>query len=165
MEAFQRSAVVRGRELLEELIIRTPAAQTIDLAAAYLELADWNQWNDRRAEALQAYEQVIRLLREAGREDLLQQWLGQSLELPANGAFWQVQQQADGVPGAVLHARYDVSERGRARNIVTSAEGEENDRRAGKLRRGLAQTRFRPRFEDGRPVADTGLARDYELLN
>ena len=165
LEIFQRKALANGRQLLEDLIARTPPDEPEVLAAAYLELADWNQWNDRRTEALAAYSQVEKVLQDAGRADLLQQWLGQPVELPANGAFWQPRQLAPGATPVVVQARYDVTATGRADNIEATAMSSENEGKARRVRRNLDQTRFRPRIVNGEPEAELQILRDYEVLN
>ena len=165
LEAFQRKALSHGRELLEDLIARTPADQAETLAASYLELADWNQWNDRRVEALAAYGQVEKVLQDAGMADLSQLWLGQPVELPANGAFWQPRQLIPGEEPIVVQARYDVTAAGRADNIEARALSSENEGKEGRVRRNLDQTRFRPRIVNGEPEAELQLLRDYEVLN
>ena len=165
LESLQRSALSRGRELLEELVARTPQTQPEALAGAWLELGDWNQWNDRRTEALVAYRQVESVLRDAGDLALLQQWLSEPVELPANGAFWQPRPAAEDTQPIIVQARYDVSATGRAKNIEASAVDEADEGKVGKLRRNLAQTRFRPRIVNGEPEPDLHLQRDYEVLN
>ncbi len=165
LETLQRNALAHGRKLLGEFIIRIPPERLEALAAAWLELADWNQWNDRRSEALTAYEQVAKLLRDAGQVQLLLQWLGQPVELPANGAFWQPRELSEGVEPIVIRARYDVSAVGRADNIEATAMASEYEGKADRLRRKLAQTRFRPRIVNGEPEAEIHLLRDYEVLD
>jgi hypothetical protein len=165
LETLQRNALARGRTLMEELISRTPPGQLEALAGAWLELADWNQWNDRHQDALVAYSQVVKLLQEAGRAQLLQQWLGQPVELPANGAFWQPRPLPPGAEPIVVQASYDVSASGRASNVEVAALASEDDRKASRVRRNLAQTRFRPRIVNGEPEAQMHLSRDYEVLN
>ncbi len=165
LETLQRNALARGRELLDELIARTPPAKPEVLAGAWLELGDWNQWNDQRSEALAAYRQAETVLREAGEQSLLQQWLGEPVELPANGAFWQPRQSVEQAQPVVVQARYDVSATGRADNIETRAMAGADESKAGRVRRNLAQTRFRPRVVDGEPEAGLHLQRDYEVLD
>jgi len=165
LEIFQRKALTHGRKLLEDLIARTSPDQAETLAASYLELADWNQWNDRRAEALVAYGQVEKVLLDAGMTNLSQQWLGQPVELPANGAFWQPRQLTAGEEPVVVQARYDVTAAGRADNIEATALSSENEGKAGRVRRNLDGTRFRPRIVNGEPEAELQLLRDYEVLN
>ncbi len=164
LEAYQRRALSSGRELLEALILRTPADDRQGRAAAYLELADWNQWNDRRSEALAAYGQVVTILQEAGEGALLQQWLGQPVELPANGAFWQPRPMSGETKQLVVRARYDVTRTGRANNIEATAAVSENGSAAARVRRKLAQTRFRPCMASGEPQAQMQVQRDYEVL-
>ncbi|MEE4147049.1 MAG: tetratricopeptide repeat protein [Halieaceae bacterium] len=165
LDALQRSALAQGRGLLDKLIARTPPDETETLAGAWLELGDWNQWNDSRSEALAAYRQVEAVLRESGNLSLLQQWLGEPAELPANGAFWQPGSSVGQGQAIVVQARFDVSARGRVDNIETSASSEAGERKAGKLRRNLAQTRFRPRIVNGEPEPALHLQRDYEVLD
>lgn len=165
LETLQRNALARGRTLLDQLIQRTPPAQVEELAAAWLELGDWNQWNDRPQQALAAYGEVASLLQGAGLDDLLQQWLGEPVELPANGAFWQPRPGQGATAPVVMQASYDVSAAGRASNVEVSAVVSDNAGKAGKVRRGLAQTRFRPSLVNGEPQARTGLSRQYEVLD
>jgi hypothetical protein len=165
LETLQRNALARGRTLLEELIQRTPPAQVEELADAWLELGDWNQWNDRPQQALAAYGEVARLLQGAGLEDLLQQWLGQPVELPANGAFWQPRAGPGATEPVVVQASYDVSAAGRASNVDVRAVVSEHAGKAGKVRRSLVQTRFRPSLLNGEPQARTRLSRQYEVLD
>lgn len=162
LQSIQRKAIFRGSELLQELIDRTPAGQPVELASIYLELADWNQWNDRRDDALASYRQVAELLQEADRPALLEDWLGAPEELPANGVFLRPAAALE--KGAVLQASYDVSAEGRADNIVASAASEADEGKAGRFRRALARVRFRPRYTGGEPATQLQLSRDYLLL-
>jgi hypothetical protein len=165
LQAIQRTGLARGRAILEALIARTPPQRPEELARAYLELADWNQWNGREREAGAAYEQVFKLLGQANRQDLQQQWLGQAVELPDNGAFWQSRFQQQDQPRQVVRARYDVSVQGRASNIEVTPAESHDEKLASILRRQLSQTRFRPRFVSGQAQADEHLVRDYELID
>lgn len=164
LESYQRTALSRGRTLLEELIERAAPDQLQERAGVWLELADWNQWNDRGAEAQEAYAQVEKLLEQAGQSDLLQQWLGEPVELPANGAFWQPRTPGDDSAPIVIQARFDVSASGKAQNIEAVALASENESKAGRVRRNLAKTRFRPRIVDGEPQAELHLQRDYQVM-
>ena len=163
LELLQRSAVTRGRNLLDELIARTPADDREELALNYLELGDWNQWNDKRSDADAAYRQVLGLLAGADEPALAGQWLDTPRELPANGVF-QLPQSADDPQGAVVEASFDVSVEGRARNIETRLENESDESGTGRFRRELAGVRFRPAYREGEPGAVQGVSRRYELL-
>lgn len=107
----------------------------------------------------------MRLLAGAGRDDLLQQWLGQPVELPDNGAFWQPRAATRVAPPLVMKASYDVTARGRVSKLDASMSDPEYEGRAGQLRRKFRQTRFRPRWVNGEPEAVAGLQRDYEILD
>ena len=163
LEMLQRGAVSRGRELLDDLIARTPANEPLELALNYLELGDWNQWNDKRSDADAVYRRVIGLLAEADEPALSGQWLGTPRELPANGVF-ELPQAAGDSRAAVVEAGFDVSVEGRARNIETRAEKEDDEGSARRLRRELADMRFRPAYLEGEPGAVQGLSRRYEWL-
>ncbi|MEM8561761.1 MAG: hypothetical protein AAGF57_05980 [Pseudomonadota bacterium] len=165
MEVIQRRSLRRGRELLEQLIASTPAEDTQAVARAYLELGDWNQWNDKTEEALAAYVEVERLLRDSDRDTLLQKWLGEPRELPANGAFWQPVVRPPGETPVLVAANFDVLPKGRADNIETIPATEEQEREASKVRRYLRNTRFRPRIADGEAHSTAQLARQYEVLD
>ncbi|MEM1152937.1 MAG: hypothetical protein AAGI44_02280 [Pseudomonadota bacterium] len=165
MEVIQRRSLRRGRELLQQLIASTPDEETQALASAYLELGDWNQWNDQTEEALTAYVEAERLLREADSNALLQEWLGEPQELPANGAFWQPIPRVPGEQPVVVVANFDVLAKGRADNIETTPATAEEERQASKVRRYLRNTRFRPRIVDGEARSTAQLARQYEVLD
>lgn len=163
LDMLQRGAVSRGRELLDELIGRTPANEPLELALNYLELGDWNQWNDKRSDADAAYRRVIGLLAETDEPTLSGQWLGTPRELPANGVF-ELPQAAGDAQAVVVEAGFDVSVEGRARNIETRVEKEDDEGRARRLRRELADMRFRPAYLEGEPGAVQGLSRRYAWL-
>lgn len=165
MEVIQRRSLRRGRELLQQLIASTPAEDTQSVASAYLELGDWNQWNDQTEEALTAYVEAERLLRESDSGALLQEWLGEPQELPANGAFWQPIPRVPGEQPVVVVANFDVLAKGRAENIETTPATAEEEREASKVRRYLRNTRFRPRIVDGEARSTAQLARRYEVLD
>lgn len=165
LEGIQRTALSRGRELLAGLIDRAPPGAPVEQARNCLALADWNQWHDRRTEALTAYGQAAELLRQGGREDLLQAWLGEPVELPDNGAFWQPRPDAGGDHPVVLQARFDVSAGGRARNVEASAAEPEHEKYLSGLARKLAGTRFRPRYVDGQAQATLQLSREYQWVD
>lgn len=165
LESLQRASAAKGRTLLEELIARTGSdAEAADLAGIHLELGDWHQWNGNHHSAQEEYSRVIQILQDAGDNQLLEQWLGSPAELPANGAFWQPGRLANNGRRVVLLAEYDVSARGKARNIQVSAAKPENQAFTSRLRRKLSATRFRPRFATGEAEAVERVSREYELI-
>lgn len=161
LEAIDRTALSRGRQLLEELLHSLPGVDQYGRALVHRELGDWYQWNDSWRRAREHYREAIALLLAGGRDDLVRQWWGEPVELPDNGAFWRGDDSSD--DAVAVRARLSVSDRGRPRIqdiMVASAEDESAARR---LRRELADTRFRPAFRDGEPVTVESLERAYAL--
>jgi hypothetical protein len=166
LETIQRSAINRGSRLLEELLARQPADAIEERARLELELADWYQWNGSERKAEGRYARVEELLRDAGLDGLLRDWLGEPVELPDNGAFWQpVPAGEDEQQPVVVQASFDVSASGRARDIEVRIKREEDSGAASGLRRKLSRTRFRPYFSDGEARAVTRLSRTYEIID
>jgi len=166
LENMQRGSLSYGTALLQELISRTAGVgDPKELASVYLELGDWYQWhgNDRRAG--EQYEQVVQILSQADRQDLLQQWLGQPVELPDNGAFWQSRPNDEPESRTVVKVRYDVSAKGRARNLQAVVSDSGSGGKVARLKRKLSQIRFRPRWISGVAEPASQIQRDYELLN
>ena len=165
LEDIQRTSAAKGRSLLQELIDRFASnSEAADLASIYLELGDWHQWNEKSRRAHHEYARVVQILKDAGETQLLEQWLGSPVELPANGAFWQPDRIAKDGRRVVLSAEYDVSARGNARNIQVSAAKPEDEVFSSRLRRKLLATRFRPRFASGEAESVERVSREYELI-
>ncbi len=164
LQAIEKSGLSRGRELLEGLLGRIPQAELAERARASMELGDWYQWNGRGGEAQRCYLDAQDLLQQAGRQAELQQLFSRPVELPDNGVFWQPPASATD-SDRVINATFDVTARGRADNIEANAANPDDEGSVGRLRRDLAATRFRPRYEDGEPVATEGVTREYQLLN
>ena len=164
LEALQRNAIARGRDVFGRLLERIPANDWQTLAQLRLELGDWLQWNDMQRQAQEHYVAVSQILQQAGASDLEQQWLGQPIELPDNGAFWQSLLMS-GERKVAVEASYDVSERGKASNIRLSVSKEEDRPFAYRLKRKLSETRFRPRYVNGLPTAAAQISRRYDVLH
>ncbi len=165
LDSIRRGALGRGERLLLELMEREADSGVENRARLQLELGDWYQWHGRDQQAGQQYAGVGQLLRTSGREGTLNQWLGQPVELPDNGAFWQPTAAAESRRRVVVNASYDVSARGRVSNIDATTAQEQDADVVRSLRRKLARTRFRPRFVNGEPEQVVGLTREYELID
>ncbi|MEE8495813.1 MAG: tetratricopeptide repeat protein, partial [Xanthomonadales bacterium] len=165
LEGIRRTSDARGRSLLQEWIARIASTgEAAELASIHLELGDWQQWNGNYRSAHQEYSRVFQILQDAGDTRLSEQWLGSPAELPANGAFWQADRLAQDGRRVVLSAEYDVSARGKARNIRVSAVKPEDEVFTSRLRKQLSATRFRPSFATGEAVAVERVSRKYELI-
>ncbi len=160
LEALQRRAGSEATELLDDLALRAGAEGPVEQARVALERADWHQWQGSSRRANEHYARAESLLLQAGEQELLRRELGAPRELPDNGAFWQ---QGNGESPQRVRVRFDVSERGRARNIETHSVPPEQVAAARKLRRALAGTRFRPAFSGGLPRAVNDVQTEYEV--
>jgi hypothetical protein len=165
LEVIQRGALSHGAALLQEVVDRSAAADPKELARAQLELGDWYQWHRSGERAGEHYAAAVRTLREAQQTALLERWLGQPVELPDNGAFWQPRPAPPGGRSVIVTASYDVSTSGRASNIEATAADAAEQGAAARLSRDLARIRFRPRWLAGRPEPVARLVRDYQLIN
>lgn len=165
LETLQRGALSRGAGLLRDLIDRSGAdTPTEELARLHLELGDWYQWHGS-ASAKEQYARVVALLSAAGRDELLEQWLGQPVELPDNGAFWQPPLATGAERRVVIETSYDVSATGRISNLQASVAAPEDDGLATRLKRYLKQIRFRPRWVNGSAEEVAGVRREYEMFD
>ncbi len=166
LETMQRGSEARGSELMLALIERTAqGGETDELAGLHLELGDWYQWHGSDRQAGEQYQQVVKLLSVAQRPDLLQQWLGQPRELPDNGAFWQPRPEHESAPPVVINVSYDVSAKGRVRNVQSEVSDPAVEGLAKRLQRKLRQIRFRPRWDTGVAEPVTQIKRGYVLID
>ena len=166
LERIQRDGAPQGARLLDDIIGRYDGPpDSVELARLYLAKGDWYQWLGREERANSAYQAVAELLAGSGREDLRQQWLGQPVELPDNGAFWQPSASPAPAVAAVIKLQYDVSARGRVRNLSAQADESVSNGKVAGLKRRFRQVRFRPRWHSGAGQAVQQLQREYVLLN
>jgi hypothetical protein len=160
----QEVGLYEGKNLMLGLIERSRDARAEDLAALHLELGDWYQWNESQGRAWEQYQEVYRLLRKAGRDDLVTDWLGAPVELPDEREAW-LQPSPATAQEAVVVARYRVSERGDVRDLELRLRGADEGPAAAKVGRMLRDTHFRPKFSGGQPQMSGEVTRYYRLLD
>jgi len=107
---------------------------------------------------------VVDLLRSAGNEQLLDQWLGQPMELPDERTLWHTPQTKSDQERVVI-ASYRVSPQGDARGIEVQADGEEDSSSARRIKKMLLNTHFRPRFSQGKAEYSGQVTRRYLLVD
>lgn len=161
----QKTAPHKGRQLLEGCIEYAQTSPPATMAALYLELGDWHQWNDQLSKANKQYARVVEVLQAAGEEGLLLQWLGQPVELPDEPGLWSVNHHAALPGGEVVEAHYGVTSRGDVRRIEVSVTNEDKEWQAWRIKRMLSDTHFRPRFSQGVPETVEKLSRHYMLVD
>ena len=162
---IQQSGEKLGRRLLEGLIERADAASETQRAGYYLELGDWSQWNGSLRRANEAYTIAESILRAESEDELLLQWFSEPMELPDERRLWRSSHGLSREQHPVLTARYDVNEKGDVRNVVISRDDDPEPPQAGRLKRLLRDTHFRPQFSRGQPVPATGLERYYQIID
>ena len=163
---IQRGALSRGTRMLQDLIAATTGTtERTELARLHLAQGDWYQWHGSDKLAGEQYQRVVQLLSQSGHQGLLQEWLGQPVELPDNGAFWQSRSAAEDDRQVVVSMRYDVSARGRASNLQAAVSDPKDEGLASRLKRKLAHIRFRPRWASGTPESVLQVQRDYQLID
>jgi hypothetical protein len=160
----QQLAFSEGIRLLRECIELARDADAHTRARLELELGDWYQWNDELRRARTHYLAVVALLREAGEEALLTQWLDQPMELPDEENHWVVEQMQAVDPGAVVEASYSVTAQGIARGIEVSVGDDAYDEQAWRIKRMLREAHFRPRYDSEGPQPAEGVTRRYRLV-
>ena len=165
LQALRSTGLARGRTLVNALLEELPAIAVRDRARLHLELGDWYQWNGLRASAMEHYRSAFDILADAQETALLSQWMGQAVELPDNGAFWQPTRFQADEESAVITASFRVNSRGRAREVETLANDPQDGRFATRLRRQLQATYFRPRFEGGEALETVTSERQYRVYD
>ena len=164
MANLQTTGFATGSNLLKDLIEQSSQLDPIELASLHLELGDWYQWNEILRRADEEYTKVEQILLDAGELDLLHQWLGEPVELPANDAFRLPEPRPDGAKPVVVTVRYDISAKGRLSNVEASTK-EPGDASVGsRIKRMLRGSHFRPRFVAGQAEPMENLTRQYHLV-
>ncbi|NND67382.1 MAG: hypothetical protein HKN19_07335 [Halioglobus sp.] len=164
----RRSGVRRlGASALENALLDLPqGTEPMLRARLLLALGDWYQWHGDLSSAKRYYAQTVSTLADGGREDLLLQWLGEPVELPDNGVFFQP---AFGESVPAEHGvplQFNVSASGRVTNVGLAGQAEpERKRDAQRLLRRIRGTRFRPRWAGGFAEPTAQVTRRYVWLD
>ena len=162
---IQKIALAEGRKILERCLSLTADAPAATRAGLHLELGDWHQWNDDLNRARPHYMEVMTILSDAGEEALLEQWLGQPMELPDEGDMWGILDRFAVDREAVVEASYAVTSRGTAQAISVSVSDEAYGGHARQIKRMLRETHFRPRYDRDGPQVAERVTRYYRLID
>ena len=163
IEHLEMTGAEVGEDLLEQLIARSDQQAPESRAALYLELGDWCQWNSSYRDADAAYTRSVALLKQAGRNDLVEAWLHEPEALPDEAEIWHGAQPPPTSESPVLTLRFDLSQRGDASNFEVLEETVTG--RQIRMKRMLRETHFRPRWSSGVPEGVEGIVRQYRLLD
>ena len=165
LAAIQRTAQGKGRRLLLDCLARLEGAPPRQLAQIYLQLGDWELWNEHLRKAQDAYARVAELMQAAGAQSELASWFDEPVELPNMRDLWPLLHEVNGEEPVLVEASFEVNSRGEARRVEVSAAHEEAGWQAGRVRGMIRDSHFRPRvgpdgFESGPRVT-----RHYRLVN
>jgi tetratricopeptide (TPR) repeat protein len=162
----RQEAILRGYRVGKEALARVVAIDD-DLkshAIALAHLGDWYLMFNRSQSAMKTYGEAYQVTQQGGdaQQDNITAYFERPRALPA--------MRVPPLPGedeALENASYvvtsfDVSENGRVRNIqIIETNPDGAQALARRTKRSLAATKFRPRFENGKPVATTGVKLRY----
>ncbi len=126
-------------------------------------LGDWAWWFGKEDAALIYYQQARELIPQSlDPEGLEDELFGLPTVLPALAGIGALPR-PDWSDNGLLSVSFTVTEKGRVDQLEQLRKDEvELDRNGGRLLRALRGTRFRPRFEDGVPVATEGLVWSWQ---
>lgn len=143
-----------------------PDLPAADHGAALILLGDWYLLFDRRSAAKEAYAMAYSVLQESGiqKEDI-DEIFAKPHSLPARQPVADYQPDQDNNisdDDKYVIARFDVSENGWARNIeIVESSPADNVPLIRRAKNSIRITRFRPRLENGQPVATAGVNIKY----
>lgn len=158
-----------GKKAMEKIVdiyAKNPVLPGDDHGTALILLGDWYLLFDRRKSAMEAYANAFTKLQESGmQEQDINDLFGHPRSLPAlqMPMEFQAQQAASSSENdEYVIARFDVSKTGLASNIeIVEARPADNAILMRHAKASIRATRFRPRLENGQPVATTGVNIKY----
>lgn len=160
----------KGKQALDRIVEiheANPELPPRSHAVALTYLGDWNMLFERPRSAVNSYAQAYVLLAENGTEDeTIQTIFGTPHRLPTvplpDQRRAQPEEDREKDTNRYAIVSFDVLSNGQARNIrVVESKPEDDVRVIRTARRIVAGTKFRPRFEDGKPVKTTDVNMKY----
>jgi hypothetical protein len=156
----------KGKQAMNRIVeihANNPILPVDTQAIALTHLGDWYLLFNKRNSAASTYEQAYQLLNKEGFEqksiDIL---FGQPRTLPAIRLPVQNQLEIDDENPQYVLASFDVSASGKAENIeIIESNPSDNISFQRRAKRSIASTKFRPRYENGKPVVTTGVNLRY----
>ncbi|MDM3870734.1 hypothetical protein QSV34_05145 [Porticoccus sp. W117] len=143
------NSYVIGRDAYQRIIdiLHDSEAAPRDKAEVMVELGNWFNIYNRPSSARDSYQKAWHLLNDNGDQEGIEKLLGKPDSLPN---FVTGHRNS----GTLVEATMTIDKGGRARRVKVVRTFPENDRRAEQNAiRSIKKTRFRPRYENGQPVA------------
>lgn len=148
---------------LSDIKQESAPGDALSRARSMVMLGDWRLWNGRTEAAWAAYQDAETELADADDAKANRTLLfGEPVALPDFEAV-------NSLPPAVapqdadILLTFNVSERGRVRDLERVDNNEIDERRASKLMRQLRKTMFRPRIEAGQPVEASHIVKAFDI--
>ena len=143
---------------------KNPALPPEEHAMAYIRLGDWYMLFNRPSSATKTYEKAYSLL-ESVQSDARERLFGAPRSLPEmHFALTTTENDEPGQDRNYVLVSVDVSKNGRPRNIqVLESNPPVDEAILRRAQRSVKNTRFRPRFENGQPVATYGYKLRYAV--
>ncbi len=156
----------KGKDAMNHIVdihANNPILPVDTHAMAMTHLGDWYLLFNKKNSAALTYAQAYELMQNDGMaQQKIDRLFGQPRTLPA--IRLPVLNQKDLVPEnpSYVLASFDVSPSGKATNIqIVESEPEDNVSYLRRAKKTIAATRFRPRYENGKPVVTTGVNMRY----
>ncbi|MBN8432432.1 hypothetical protein JF535_16440 [Microbulbifer salipaludis] len=139
---------------------KNPSSPPAASAKAKVELGDWymifNKWHSARETYGQAYQA---LWDNGATNEEIDEIFGRPAALPT---LPLLDEDREALANSYVTVSYDVTAFGKARNIqILSARPEDKVSIRSRVRNVLKRAKFRPRFENGEPVATTGIVQRF----
>ncbi len=157
----------KGKQAMMRIVaihVRNDSLPLDSHALALTHLGDWYLLFNKRNSAAESYNQAYALMSasEEGKDDM-DQFFAQPRRLPTIKLPLEDKEPlkiSDETPYAV--AMFNVSPNGRARNIeIVETRPADDSSLKRRARKSIAGSKFRPRFENGKAVATTGVRMRY----
>ena len=152
-------------EKMEELLLAVGDATPQELADIEVLRGDWYQWNRQHALAISAYEKAWSMVEGAnGAAAWRKVNFGAPQELPKQRIFSQGLMPVRVYDKGMLHARFEVTRLGEAKDIdIVAPTADENQPAVTRGYKFVRNMRFRPRVEDGKVVVSSDVERIYTI--
>lgn len=130
-------------------------------ARALVMLGDWRLWHEEKEQALKAYgDAIAELVQRDDAQSQIEQIFAEPVALPNLDGLRPLPPAATSAESNIL-LEFGVTKKGRVVDLERIDENEVNTAQANRLMRKLRKTKFRPRFEDGKPVDTEKMVRAY----
>jgi hypothetical protein len=162
--AYRSQSYDKGTAVIKAMYdVASPEGENDPLqrVQSLVQLGDWRLWNGQYEPAIAAYtDAIVELASHSDAQVLEAQLFGQPVALPDVDGLRPLPPETEPDQGNIL-LEFDVSERGRVTDVdrIDDPPGSGSSR----MTRTLRNIPFRPRFEDGVPVATDNIVRAYDI--